>query len=428
MKKINYKIVLGILLLVALFGSLFLVQQKQDTRKGATSSNNYLRLYLDSVSATKTISLNNTFTVPISSDVTSDGVDAMEATFCYDPVQVRLNNTSNVAANITSLSSGTEIILAREVPLLNGKKCVFVTLTNKSAKIGIQAALINFKAIGSGSGAIEIDRQRSMLVVGPNTAMINSVGNLNYTISGATTCTDGAKQCYNTANYQTCTNGNWGTATNCGAGEHCSGGTCVSTSGSAELIIRVAFAGVKLNDSKCAVDWPIKMKVALSSSFSVSDVVVPKKTSDVNSKGYVIYQIDKYINDVSPGGDNGVSIFLTGPKHISIKYGQNEQSSWFNEYTGKLRVQAVGAGSFNLYDFSEFPLIAGDLTGDIVGTPDGKIDGRDFSYLKEKANDLLPAATAGANVVGDIDGNCQANAGDIRLFKELLKEVNGQTY
>ena len=533
MKKMNYKIILGILLVVALAGAVLLVQQRQETRRGATSSSGFIRLSLDESSTTKEITAGKEFTVPVVANVTdAGGVDSVVAYFCYDPTKIELRNVSDLEKSFTLIDPAQYVGGSVKVEESNNK-CVKVTFVSikQGATMKAQVADINFKTMASsGTGTITIDKSKSSLgVAGQDTVEIKSVGNLNYSISGATggywvykgsspcqkssityetldacnaaddsknscyasqeecnavtnpnvycvgtcpagtahktdgvcsnggtrddssctdvltsycgkhydynccacktttSCTDGKTQCYNTTNYQTCSGGVWGTATSCGTGKYCSDGQCVSTTGRADLTMKIAFTGVKLDHSQCAVDWPVKMKVALTPSFADIDTVVAKKTTDVNSEGDVIYQIDTSISNVSDDGDKGVSIFLTGPKHISIKYGKDKQKAWFNEYNGQLVVQNIRTGT-NTYDFSEYPLIAGDVTGDTAGEPDGKIDGRDFSFLKEKANDLLLAATAGTNVVGDIDGNCQANAGDVRLFKELLKEVNGQTY
>ena len=81
----------------------------------------------------------------------------------------------------------------------------------------------------------------------------------------------------------------------------------------------------------------------------------------------------------------------------------------------------------NSYDFSKFSLLAGDVTGSTSGVPDGKIDARDYSFIKERSQPTTNG-TEGVDLVGDIDGNCQVNSGDVFLVKQSLIEINGQTY
>jgi hypothetical protein len=202
-----------------------------------------------------------------------------------------------------------------------------------------------------------------------------------------------------------------------------------------KLAIRFAYAGIKPNNDSCATNiWPITSKISMSSNIigdfgAGSDSLyltegIPKKTSSLNSKGEIVYE---YGLDFSGEGDISdiyFSFFLKGPKHIFIKYGQNKQNKWYDSLVGKIKL----VPGENAFDFSEYPIFAGDVTGEINEVPDGKLDGRDWSYIKEKANKLLVAAEAGTDVSGDINGDCQVNSGDVRLIKQMLSEVNGQTY
>ena len=202
-----------------------------------------------------------------------------------------------------------------------------------------------------------------------------------------------------------------------------------ATAGSIASIvnIKLAFAGVKLNNGQCATNWPVTMKMVDNTGKSVVDQVfsgVPTQTASVNSKGEIIYDFNVTVNNVLGSGGSDLAFFLAGPKHISLKYGKNNQSGWYSNLAGTL---GLTSGSTNNYDFSSYSLLAGDVTGNTAGTPDGKIDGRDFSYIKEKAN-VLASGAAGTNVSGDLDGNCQVNSGDVRLIKQSLTEINGQTY
>jgi hypothetical protein len=201
--------------------------------------------------------------------------------------------------------------------------------------------------------------------------------------------------------------------------------------GSTRITIKLAFAGVKKDNGQCATNWLTALAMKNSAGSNVLSVtnlkVVPSQSNETNGKGEIIYSFNATITNIANGqAINGLSFFLTGPKHVSLKFGKNNQTSWYSDLAGAL---SVTGGQSNEYDFSDFSLLAGDVTGDTAGVPDGKIDGRDFSYIKEKVNaSTLISGSAGSNVDGDLDGNCQVNAGDVALIKSSLKEVNGQTY
>ncbi|MFA6185329.1 MAG: hypothetical protein WC720_04255, partial [Candidatus Shapirobacteria bacterium] len=292
---------------------------------------------------------------------------------------------------------------------------------------------------------------------------------------------DGDSICFPNGSIFTCnSSGNWDTTgTSCGVGEKCDNGKCISSAvacnednwtstlsptacpvtgqqtktwtkvGTCEggvthpsnetvsctynasdsvVNIKLAFAGVKKDNGKCAINWPVSLRMVDSSNNSIIDKILsgtPKQTGSVNEKGEIVYDFSVTVANVPETGVSKSAFFLTGSKHISVKYGENNQKAWYSTLAGTL---GLTRGTTNSYDFSGYPLLAGDVTGDTVGKPDGKINGQDFSYIKEKANALLSAAAAGTNVEGDINGDCQANAGDVGLIKQSLKEINGQTY
>jgi len=251
----------------------------------------------------------------------------------------------------------------------------------------------------------------------------------NMTCSGTTSCTYTVSGLTNGTTYTY-----WVKACSVNKGDTCPAAntawkSVTAKAGSIASIvnIKLAFAGVKLNNGQCATNWPVTLKMVDNTGKSVVDQVfngVPTQTASVNSKGEIIYDFNVTVNNVPGTGGSDLAFFLAGPKHISLKYGKNNQSGWYSNLAGTL---GLTGGSTNNYDFSGYSLLAGDVTGNTAGTPDGKIDGRDFSYIKEKAN-VLASGAAGTNVSGDLDGNCQVNSGDVRLIKQSLTEINGQTY
>lgn len=247
-------------------------------------------------------------------------------------------------------------------------------------------------------------------------------------------CTAGAVECVGTSQIRTCTNNTWVTS-NCNSVQVCSDGECKAKStANTEVHLKMAFAGVKPNNDKCVTNlWPVTMSMSMSVSSDGVNVSsnalelvkgVPIKTDSTNSKGDIIYTYKVAFSDVPSSGYSGLSFFLKGPKHISLKYGEDKQKGYYLSSLGKL---ALNPNVITNYDFSEFPMATGDVTGDIVGTPDGKIDSRDWSYVKGKTQPITVGAE-GADLAGDVDGNCRVNSIDADLVKKALKEINGQTY
>jgi len=272
----------------------------------------------------------------------------------------------------------------------------------------------------------------------------NGTGWETDTNCGTLGCNNTTGECNTNTGTSTCTENDWSSTlspTTCPASGQqtktwtksgtCTGGvthpttetvTCTVGAGSATVNIKLAFGGVKNNNGKCAKDnWLVKIKLVNSVENTVIDRVLtgyPTQTTSANSRGEMVYDFSVTVAGIPDAGISKSALFLTGPKHISVKYGENNQTRWYPELVGNL---ALNKGTNN-YDLSNYPLLAGDINDD------GKIDGRDYSYLKEKANNLIAAAAEGTIVDGDINGDCQANAGDVRLMMESLKEINGQTY
>jgi hypothetical protein len=282
----------------------------------------------------------------------------------------------------------------------------------------------------SWSACVNGVQTRTVIIKQPSN---NCVGGVQEVLSQSC-CATGAKECVTATSFRECVGDNWGITTGCSAAKPlCVDGLCQArASVDSTINIKMAFAGVKPGSDQCATTlWPTSFKMAIAGE--VGDLVVglksaeikgiPQKTTAVNSKGEIIYNFSASVSGVSDAGVNSLAFFMKGPKHISLKYGVNEQTAWYQDYVGRLNLVAGG----NSYDFSNYSLLAGDVTGSTVGVADGKIDGRDFSFIKGKSQPIT-SGPQGVSLVGDIDGNCQVNAGDVRLIKQSLIEINSQTY
>ena len=410
---------------------------------------------------------------------TTKNFDAAEVKFCYgDKLSLVTDNGGIVkGADFTDIAKQT---------ITNNCLEYAVLATSKSLTGKILLGTFSFKAVATGSGTLAFDNNiRNYSNATDGLMKVENTPSVNYTINSTTTnCTAGAKQCVGDTS-QICRNNVWVITKCAGLGcnattkecnkmdyvctdgdtrcyelrvlqtcknnvyeisDGCSGlGCSVDTdecntraptatptliptatptlsSGQALVNIKLAFAGVKSGNGRCAKDnWLVKIKLVNSADNTAIGGILtgfPTQTTSVNSRREIIYDFSVTVPGVSDVGVNKSAFFLTGPKHVSVKYGEDDQARWFPNLAGNL---SLTKGS-NSYDFSDYPLLAGDVNGD------GKIDGRDYSYLKGKANNLTVAAPEGSIVDGDINGDCQANSGDVRLMIDSLKEINGQTY
>ncbi len=82
--------------------------------------------------------------------------------------------------------------------------------------------------------------------------------------------------------------------------------------------------------------------------------------------------------------NSGNAVFIKGPQHLQMKYGKDEQTGFYEKEGGEI---SLGVDeSEKVYDFSEYSILAGDISGEKEGVADGRVDGRDFSYMKSKIN------------------------------------------
>lgn len=111
-------------------------------------------------------------------------------------------------------------------------------------------------------------------------------------------------------------------------------------------------------------------------------------------------------------------LFVRGPKHIQTKFGVNNQTTYFNQSLGQLAL--TDGANFN---FSGYPVLAGDVVSPSSETRDGDVNGADFSYVKRES---LKGATG--NIKADLDYNCLLNSNDLNVLKSSLNERQSQLY
>lgn len=191
--------------------------------------------------------------------------------------------------------------------------------------------------------------------------------------------------------------------------------TPISTTGDSVLNYRVQFKGLQ-SDAKCAVNWPVTITVLANGiSKTYSDTPVMDGSS--------------YKGTLTLTGFNareGVAVFIKGPQHIQMKYGKNGQVTAYAKAGGEIVLTSL-ADTSPWYDFSGYPIVAGDVIGTNSDTQDGWINGVDFSYVKQRSLTHETAAE-GSYLRGDLDGNCQVNSNDVNVLKISLNEKQGELY
>ncbi|MDD4972663.1 MAG: hypothetical protein PHT07_24800, partial [Paludibacter sp.] len=204
-----------------------------------------------------------------------------------------------------------------------------------------------------------------------------------------------------------------------------------------EFRIKFVLGGVLEGEDNCTRDWHIKIKVGNSSKVSneiyqtseydlaLSDLELDEELTD---SGENIYIAEIRI----PGGDlpglENMAVFIKGPKHLWTKYGVDNQTTWYGNYSGKINIEPTEVNGF---DFSGFPVLAGDVSGKVWGLPDGWVNTQDFAFIKSGMNngdDVDVEDLEGVDIIGDADGNCVINSRDLSLIKKTLKQQHAQLY
>ena len=188
------------------------------------------------------------------------------------------------------------------------------------------------------------------------------------------------------------------------------------------LKFKFAFAGVMPTGANCVNNWPIEVTVKGSDGETKKySNVATQRDSSITDRA--VYEASVRLTGFA--GRNNLAVFIKGPKHLQAKYGIDGQDFFYNQAGGSISVSTD-----KVYDFSKYPLLAGDVTGDAVGVPDGKIDGRDFSFMKAHGSPVSgrEEVAAGGYLQADLDGNCFTGVQDSVLLMISLKEKQEQLY
>jgi len=178
-----------------------------------------------------------------------------------------------------------------------------------------------------------------------------------------------------------------------------------------KVSLDISFAGIKPSTSTCFINPSVE--VVLVSDVANSDrpqFIDITKTNKTNRRGETIYNLAFETTKFNYG--EYLSIFIKGPAHLMTKYGQDNQTDFYNQATSQIKFQL--GKTLNLADYPIFP---GDVNGD------AKINGLDFSQIKTSASSF---STTDSN--SDLDGSCQVNNFDLSLLVKTLSIKFEQVY
>jgi hypothetical protein len=381
MKKTTIPLI--IFLAVALVGGLVLVNQNQETRKGATFANTKL-LLLPSEKIIKNVG--DEFSVKVWYETESGAkVDGVQTVVCYGN-ELSLDGETGVVANTDNGFESGPIVNIKDT---DSGKCATMVATSKKAadklKTTGEVFEINFTAVSVGEGSFTIDQEKSM-VTGDNA---NSTTDKEIKITGVENTT-----------YQIL------------------GGT---TGDGPVLNYKISYANVK-SGAACVVNWPMQVIVLGGGESKVYSNVIP---SNVSASGDILVAKGSLVL-TGFNHSSGVAAFFKGPKHLQMKYAVQNQSKLYDKAGGELTL-TNDASTSPVYDFTAFPMIPGDVTGTTDGVQDGWIDGIDFSYVKARSLTHETVASGGY-IKSDLDGNCQVNSNDVNVLKISLQTKQGQLY
>jgi len=202
-----------------------------------------------------------------------------------------------------------------------------------------------------------------------------------------------------------------------GGGPMGPGGTTASPTlpANAKVVsFEVALAGVR-EQNKCRGSNTVDVIMLKGTNRKEYRNVTLVDTGRKTETGLAIFKVDKLnVTDFGETGD--VAIFVKGQKHLQMKYGVDGQDAVYNRAGGELDFD-----NSTVFDFTGYPILAGDVNRD------GKVDGIDFTEVKNRAG-RFEEVESGQSNVHDLDSSCVVNNVDIGLLTQALKEKYDQMY
>jgi len=379
---------------VALLASLALVMKNQETRRGAVFAG--ADMYLLNHEQRLDLTVGQQFEVDLFVESRDEAkISQVRSVLCYGP-EIELRSANSVEGNTLAGFSVEPLIKMTE-------DCVNFTITSSQSAEDLQfgavrVAKLRFVALTEGEGRFEIWKDKSKIVgVNPGSndkeIEIGQVYDRDYRVGG---------------------------------GEIIEPTEVPDVDEGLVLSFKTAYSGLRETEAVCGQDWPLTVVVMGDGETAVFEDVPMTNTGDKTDKGEVIFATGFKLGTEWTKRDN-LAVFLKGPMHLQIKYGKNGQSGYYDKAGGEIAL-TEDPDTSPFYDFSAYPILAGDVTGSEDGVPDGKIDGRDFSYVKSRISVSRTGLSTGERVNGDFDGNCWVGNIDLAILMLSLSEKRDQLY
>jgi len=382
-------IVFMLLLIVALVAGMYLVGQKQETRRGAYFAGAKALI----LPAESTVKVGDDVPVQLWVETEADAkVSAVDAKICYGN-GVGLDAT-DVSSLITLNTDAFKVIeYAKDQDKCLRLVAVSSGIAPENLKTGlVKVASIRFSALKAGDDNFKMD-VANVKVTGYNPTV------------GAT---DTSMK----------------VSTSTGARYVVSGGVVTGN----EPILKFNFSmfGVP-TDAKCALaeDMPLSVTVRASNGVSkvYKDVPVQKVTSTSSDK-YAVYSV--YLPLIGFTEKNNLAVFVKSPKSLQVKYGVDKQTAYYDKAGGELGGLTSNEETTPRFEFTGYPLLAGDVTG-AEDKQDGVVDGLDFSFVKTQSIKRTEVGE-GEYMLADLNGNCKMESQDLSNLMLSLSVKQGQLY
>lgn len=382
-----------VLLLAALAGGVMLVGQNQNQQRGAYFSGASLSVQPAEISQ----QVGDTFVAQLWVQTqNSSKVNSVDTTLCYgDKLALDATDPMTLVELNQDAFKVIEYIKDDKASHCLRMLAVSTGISNDNLKFGlVRVANIKFKAAAAGTGRIDINAGDSIVggfnpAGGSDAAMsISQVSGAAYTVTAAS-----------------------GTST---------------TSGTAPFLkFKMAFLGVR-PDAQCADGNKMPLTVTVRAADGTNKAypgVIPVKESGTSGE-VAIYDVNLKLDGFNYA--NNLAVFIKGPKHLQVKYGKDGQTEYYGVAGGEISGLTTDETTTPTFNFSGYPLLAGDVTGQNNGQ-DGVVDGLDFSYVKGESIKRTEEP-AGGYMLADLNGNCKMESQDLSELMLSLSVKQGQLY
>lgn len=336
--------------------------------------------------------------IKLDTSSSSRKVDGFQATVCYGK-EYKIGNTLTDVEVANDTSKGLSSIFRpiTVTPKTDGSGTCATIAMRATAEAGVELPFgafdvlrIRLEAISAGKGVVSLNKEQCEVsgpsVPGKGNAITHDVGSaVTYDVVDLTV-TDTP--------------------------------TSIPTQTETGLIFnfKMAFENLVEKESLCGQKWNtlnIRFVDSKGKESKVFNVTIVPKEIDPESTALLVFTGKTYLGDYVPEGN--FYALIAGPAHITDKYGEDNQSGEYKMYLGNLSGMTDNLETTKLFDFTGYPLRAGNTDDDDV------MNAMDYSAI---ITDLLKEDC----VRTDMDGNGLVNNADLKIFTNNIKIRNGKMY